>query len=423
MMKKRNLFLLIFILIVALFLRLKLFSYKTHWSDMYFWQDWGKGMVNLGPSQFYNHFNADYLPFYPLVLGFVYRLYELTKNIFHHQLPIYYFYKLPATITDILLAIFLFKLIYKKSLVFAYLGLIFFLFNPAIFANSSLWGQVDVIGTFFVILSIYFFIKKHFLWLGASLAFALCTKPLYLLAVPVFTIGLLMVRKIEKKGIGWFFKNQAVFLLTCLFFIWLISYPFVDFSSHVFFDGLGKPLLFLFKRYQIITQRYPYTSVNAFNFWALVDKAFWLSDSRPFIRFSYYQWGNLINIILVMTILVRLVFINKNDWFYRLILSLALLFFTSFMFLTRIHERHLYYVLPFIILAASKNKRLLLAYLILSITYVFNLNFALEYYYQNMKYIYNWQLINFFSFINLIIFCWLVLEYFVFPLKINQNHE
>jgi len=402
---------LIIILFLGLLLRIKLFPYKTHWSDMYFWKDWGEYMAKFGPANFYQHFNADYLPLYPLVLGLVHNAFEFTKHL--HNIPIHYFYKLPASMVDILLGLFIFKILRKKSLKFAFLALILFLFNPAIFANSAMWGQVDVIGTLFIVLGFYFFIKKNFFLLGASLGLALCTKPLYLLSLPIFVIGSFLVTKSDKKYIYCFLKKQSILFATLLIIMWLISLPFVNLTDFSFLEILLKPFTLLLDRYRIISERYLYTSVNAFNFWGIIDRSFWLSDARIFASFSYYQWGNFINIFIICLVLIKLFFTKKEEVFYKMNLSLLLLFFSSFMFLTRIHERHLYYIFPFLLITFIYKKRFLISYFILSLIYILNLHFSLEYYYRNKEYVFSWGFINFLSLVNFLIFLWIFLENFV----------
>jgi len=415
-----NKFFLPTIFLVAFLLRIKLFAFKTHWSDMYFWKDWGEGIIKFGASQFYSHFNADYLPFYPLVLGLVYKLYNISQHL--HHIPIHYFYKFPAAISDIFLSLILFKILKKKSYKLAIIITVLFLFNPAVFVNSSMWGQVDVIGTLFVVSSFYFFEKKYFYLVGACLGIAVSTKIIYILSLPVLLIGLFLQAKFEKNDFYWFIKNQLIMLFSLVLTVFLIFYPFVDFTDKSLINILTKPFVLLIERYQQISQRYPYTSVNAFNFWAIIDKDFWLSDLRKYSIFSYYQWGNLINLLICFLVLLRLFLVKKTNLFYKMNLSLALLFLSSFLFLTRIHERHLFYIFPFLLIAGYYNRRLLINYFILSATYVLNLQFGLEYLYQNKNYFFSWPVIKLFSFINLLMFLWLILEYFLLnkPLKKNE---
>ncbi len=411
--------LIIILMIAAFILRIKLFSEKTHWSDMYFWQDWGKYMAQFGPQNFYDHFNSDYLPFYPLILGLVYKLFNLTSSL--HNIPIYYFYKLPASLADIIVGFLIFILVKKSHKKLAFLGLVLFLFNPAVFANSSMWGQVDIIGTLFVILALYFLKKENFLFPAIFSALALTTKTIYLLILPVFIIFSFKISKNKKRQFIWFIKKMFIFFITLGLVFWLVFYPFTDVKNG-FFNLLKNPFLLAFDRYKIISSRYQYASVNAFNFWALVDEKFWTSDLRSFLGLSLFNWGNIINLAVIISSLLALLYKRKENLLYQISLSLSVLFLSSFLFLTRIHERHMYYIFPFLLISAILKKRLMIAYFILSFTYVLNLNFGLEYLYQDKVYIYSRPLIILIASINVLMFFWLFVELLI-NIKIRKSEK
>lgn len=414
--KVKELLLPSFLFLASFIFRLYLFPYKTHGSDMWFWKTWGKELVEKGTINFYTQSNPDYLPFYPLILALIqiiYNFYKFQARIIF--IPIDYFFKFPAAFFDILAGIIIFKIVKQKSLKLAYFVSFLFLFNPAFFVNSSMWGQVDIVGTFFIILALYFFLKDKFFLTGMSIAVALCTKTIYLLAIPVFLISF-WLKKNFKKNWRFVLKKTFIFTFGLIIIAWLINAPFTAFKKVNFYQFFSHPIILLFNRYQVISQRYPYNSVNAFNFWGVVNKAFWLSDDRKFSFFSYRQWGILLNSIVIFLSLIKFILLFKFKgeklFFYRFNLILAVSFVSSFIFLTRIHERHLYYGLPFLLIAAIYNYRLFIAYFIFSIIYVLNLHFALEYYYRGGAYIFDWRLINLLSLGNLLLFIWIFIELF-----------
>jgi Gpi18-like mannosyltransferase len=412
--KKYKSFLPFLILFLGFFLRVKLLPYKTHWSDMYFWKDWAEGIIEVGTKNFYNEYNSDYLPFYPLVLGFIKRLYNALAVL--KIIPIHHFYKLPAVIFDLLLGGLIFRILKEKLGV--YKGVLFlclFLFNPAIFANSSMWGQVDVVGTFFTVLSLFFFFKKHYFFSGAALGFSLCTKPLYILIAPVFLIAYFK-RKPQKSKI---FKDLFLLASGAAFFGWLITSVFVDLSQQSVLLKIFQPFVFLFKRYRLISNRYPYSSVNAFNFWGLVEEKFWVSDLRIFAGLQVHTWGLVLTGGLLLLILGRYLYKNKKDMFEQTMICLTLIFLAAFLFMTRMHERHLFYVFPFLLLSAYKKRKYLFAYFVLSLIYLANLHFGLEYYYQADVYVFSMVFIRLLSFINLAVFGWLLYDFF--KQKDNEN--
>lgn len=404
----KKILIVILICLVGLVLRFKVFPYKTHWSDMFFWKDWGSGILEYGTKKFYSQFGADYLPFYPLVLGLVQKTYNLTRGWL--SIKDIYFFKFPAMVADVVLGLFIFQFLKEiKNYKAGILGMFLFLFNPAVFANSSMWGQVDVVGTLFLFAGYYYLYKKNYWVSGVMLSLALATKALYLIAVPF----LLLFFFVRQKG----FKNTKIikkYLLLgagAVFALVIVTLPFVN-------GGFLAVFKFLFERYKIISQRYPYTSVNAFNFWGLIDKKFWMSDQRKFLQLFYYQWGNIITLALITLIYLKgILTTNIKKWFYNLNLGTSLLFASSFLFLTRMHERHFFYVFPFLAVASVIRRRLTLGYLLISLTYLLNLYFGLEYYYQAKTYVFTSLQINLFSAVNLIVFLWLLIEF----LFLNKN--
>ncbi len=392
------------ICLLSLLLRFKVFPYKTHWSDMFFWKDWGRGILEYGTKGFYKQFGSDYLPFYPLVLGVVKTIYNYTHELLNIK-DIYY-YKFPAAISDIFFGYLIFRFLKEvKNYKAGILGMILFLFNPAVFANSSMWGQVDVIGTLFLFAGFYLLYKKKYWVSGLFLGLSLVTKALYLIAIPY--LFLLFFRKedfyinIHRKIL----KKCFLVFLGILVSIIVITLPFVE-------GGLFAVFKFLFERYKIISERYPYTSVNAFNFWGLVEKEFWLSDKRGPSFLTYNKWGTLITLLLIAAVYIK-GFLNaiRKKWFYSLVLGISLLFYSSFLFLTRMHERHFFYVIPFLAVAAVIKHRLIIAYLITSLTYLLSLHFALEYYYQAKAYVFSSLQINLISGANVLVFFWLLFEF------------
>lgn len=100
--------------------------------------------------------------------------------------------KLPAIFFDLglawILVLFTKKLVpNKKNLRLLIASLI--LFNPVFIYNSSLWGQIDVIHLFFVLVSIYLllFTKRNILS-GVFFVLSLLVKPTNLVFIPIYRI-------------------------------------------------------------------------------------------------------------------------------------------------------------------------------------------------------------------------------------------
>lgn len=111
------------------------------------------------------------------------------------------FIKLPYLIFDILTAAFLTKLFTDKKQKFLSFSL--WIFNPVNLYATYMMGQFDLIPNFFVVLSMYYILKKKFylasLVLGLGIAFKV--YPLYLL-VPLSFLGKNIFEKIKIFGLG-----------------------------------------------------------------------------------------------------------------------------------------------------------------------------------------------------------------------------
>jgi Gpi18-like mannosyltransferase len=393
-------------LLLAFLLRFFCFPYKTHWSDMLFWKGWGEKIVEVGLGRFYQQVNSDYLPLFLLILGLVKKVYNFLP---FSQVPIDYFYKTPAAIFDLFCGVLIFKLVKPSGYKRAILATIAFLFNPAVFGTSALWGQVDIIGTFFILLAFTLLSKGKNLLAGISLGLALLTKPIFLLGLAVFlTVFLKKIVFGPKKGKV--LKEMTAFFVSCLLIVWLIALLFVG-EPQTCSQLILKPFRLILEQLVKNSSWYPYTAVNAFNFWFLVDQDFWLSDRVTFWSLSYQSWGIVITGLFAFLILLRLFLIKGKKGDEPIFLSFALLVYTGFLFLTRIHERHLFYALPFILLVGIKTKRLLGSFALASLFYTLNLYFALENFLQGGKWVLSPFLVNLISLGNIFVFFWLWLEF------------
>ena len=143
----------IFVLLLALILRIFLSFFGTLRLDQGTFIAWSSILVKDGLKTFYNGW-SDYLPGYLYVLWFLGKL-----NI--GVIPQAVLYKLPAIISDLATGLLIYKIILKdpsarrRNEKWGLIGASIYLFNPAVWANSSLWGQVDSLTALTSILSIY----------------------------------------------------------------------------------------------------------------------------------------------------------------------------------------------------------------------------------------------------------------------------
>jgi len=351
----------------ALVFRLFIANFGTLQLDNGTFVAWSSSLADGGLKNFYNGW-SDYLP------GYLYVLWLLGKiNLIFPSIQVILF-KLPAIIADLLTGFIIFKILKsgKNSQKWAITGSLFYLFNPAVFANSSLWGQVDSLTALFSLFSVFIF-PTNYLLSAASLAVGTLVKPQAAFILPAI---LYLFAKERRK-----LSNLFLYGLTGLI---------VFIAGFIPFNNTNNLLQFIMERLSISANQYPYGSVNAFSFWAIFG--FWKPDDINF-------WVGLGISIVIMIVVTIQIFKRKIINGQYLVSGISLL--VTFLFLTRMHERHLLPVLAPLLVAVSANPILLITYAGLSLTYVANLAYAYRWITNDFKEIFNPTLIKFFVIFNL----------------------
>ncbi|MDP3758664.1 MAG: glycosyltransferase 87 family protein, partial [Candidatus Daviesbacteria bacterium] len=302
----------------------------TVYNDLLTFQAWGNILTENGLRNFYSGW-SDYLPGYIYILG---GLSVLHKFLVGHSItiPIEIFYKLPSMMTDMGNAIFIYLIVKKfNHQRIAFFTAIIYYLNPVFWANSTLWGQADSFLTFFLLSSFYYLLSGRY-WLSAFLiGLGQIVKPIAILSIPIYLLFILS----QKKS----FKIIIIYLTI---FIGVVITLFIPFNNS---DNILK---FIIERHSITASQYPYTSVNAFNFWSIVTRL-WTPDNSMHWGVTLHTWGY---ILFGLLYLVLLLMIIKNRMIGNLSVlvsfTLMLCYFGMFILLTRMHERHLFYGLSYL---------------------------------------------------------------------------
>lgn len=377
----------VMVLFSALIFRLFIANFGTLQLDQGTFIAWANSLILGGFSSFYNGW-SDYFP------GYLYILWGLGKlNLIFPAFQTILF-KLPAIFADIATGYLIYRIVKEiKGNKFGMIASILYLFNPAIFANSSLWGQVDSLTSLFSLLSIFFFSKFQFLS-SVFLAIGTLIKPQAAFILPAILYMFVVYKKNIKDLILYSSNSLVIFVLGFL--------PFNNKSN--FFD-------FVIERFSVSSGQYPYGSVNAFSFWGLFG--FWKPDSVSF-------WiGLTISIILIIlsTLIILKKKIQHGEY---LIAGLSLL--VTFLFMTRMHERHLLPSLAPLLVSASISPAILISYLGLSFTYLANLSYAYFWITKEFKEIFNPILIKFFIVTNVSLFVLIIVSLFK-KFKLNFKYK
>ena len=310
-------------------------------------------------------------------------------------------FKIPSILADlgIVWLIYLFaKKIAPKNKKLHLLSLSLFLFNPIVFYNSAFWGQIDAIPIFFVLWSIYILMySKRYLTSAVLFTVSLLVKPTILIFLPIYLIFFI-------NKFGWlnflksFLVSNALFLL---FFIPFLSNQMSALSGYkIYFEKI------------LLTQSLPYTTNSAYNFWAITTKIQQIKDSSSFLfNISYQFWGLLFTGLFFLFIIY--LFLKKEGKISSPYNSLFLSSFVSFLFLTKMHERYIILILPFLLISSIKNRKLIFWFVAISIIGFLNM-------YQSwpvpkleivLSMLNNYYIYGFLSLLNILIFLYLLFRF------------
>lgn len=349
----------------VLFSRIILFNLPSFHTDMTAWESWSYRLVNLGISNFYSgNYFVDYFPGYLYILWIIGNFYHFVfPNLSFSSFTFEIIIKSVTTLFDLATAFYIYKIVHKYNSKLSSVSALLYLSNPAVIFNSSIWGQVDGIFTFFLVYSSYLLteIKKP-LKSSFFYSISLLIKPQSLALFPVMIL----------RGFKSFRKSFWIILFIIILNPVILSIPFFP----------NNPVLGILNLSRASIDVYPYTSLFAFNLWGIFG--WWQNDNITFLNVSYKTWGIILYIFSLFLIIYPLI---KNKLTpQRLYVAYSLSFFVFYLFLTRIHERYLFPFLAFILIASFINKSKILAgfYFLISLIHFVNLWYV--YYFYNFVY-------------------------------------
>ncbi len=166
--------------------------------DMGCFRSWAQTMYSQGPSGFYGSAGfADYPPGYMYILWIMASIQNLF-GIDAASAGNVVLLKLPAIISQIVIAAIVFSIASGEAgKRFGLFCSCLILFNPALFFNSSVWGQIDPVFALFIVLSLYRLKKESYLAGAFFFAIALLIKPQAILFAPV--VGLAYIYALFKR--------------------------------------------------------------------------------------------------------------------------------------------------------------------------------------------------------------------------------
>ncbi len=349
---------------VALIIRIILGAcYKGHSTDMTCFIGWSDSIFKNGIGNFYSSSGFhDYPP------GYMYVLYIIgaVRNLFSilESKLLYVLIKLPAMICDILAGLLIYKIAKKKfsdgiSTMIASL----YLFNPAAVLNCSLWGQVDAVYTFLILLMIYLISENKMIASYFSFAACILIKPQAFILTPVLIAGI--VENVFLRDFTWekFWKNLVGGLIA-IAAIFMLALPF----------GIGN----VFEQYKLTLQSYQHCTVNAFNLWGAIGK-----NWADLIKID-----NIIGYLLLAAIVAYSIYLFfKSKHPSKFYFVGAILVFFTYMFSTKMHERYAFPAMVLLLAAIvwAGNKHNFIMYIAVTMSQLINAAWVLFVYEKDMN--------------------------------------
>jgi len=367
------------LLAAGLVLRLGLAFLPGFAVDMSTFQSWANNLASDGPWNFYNETSfTDYAPGYMYVLWFIgeaNQILSFTPDQYEYIL------KLPSIVADIASAYLIYLMLARQKPGVRLGATALYVFFPAALWIGPIWGQVDSILAFFLLLSVYY--------IGRD-------KPVH--GAVAFTIGFLM-------------KPQAIAALPFLAF-WIVRDNWGNWRPILLCTFV--PLLvmlvlitpfFLEQPWRLVEVLYDASNVAnyrvnsfwAYNFWnfgGLFEQGFRCDlpgscanpadDARAteWYGIATRYWGLAFFSVMIAAIVGSL---RKAQGTGYLALGVALSVMAFYFFLTRMHERYIFAAfLPLLVAAVLIHSRLLWGmFVVLAVSHFVNLYHVYGYYYPN----------------------------------------
>lgn len=367
---------LIILLLLAFLFRAVLAFVNWH-PDLNNHVDWGIRFWQYGPGEFYNQNVWSFSwpnqpPLTILIFAFIRKLFEFIFNafwwinvnvpFFPSNIMLFFEYnlyqallKLPSILADLGIAYLIFTFLKeKRSEKAGFWGASLFLVNPAVWYNSSIWGQTDATINFFGLLAILLLIKKKIVLSFLFVFTSLLIKASLVVLLPIFLIVALK----QRYTLGTWIKA-----LGCGFLIvGFITLPFSQSEPFSWLFNLYKDKVFGWQLHLI--------TANAFNLWAALTGIHEQKDTLMAGPFNFRTWGYLLFGEALIPLLVR---VYKKFNYLTVLWVSFLTVFGVFVLSTGMHERYLYPIFPFLTLIVALDRKWLPALIGLSVIYLLNL--------------------------------------------------
>lgn len=325
------------VLVVALAVVLRAIAaivFTGYSSDIACFKGWAIAAYENGPANFYTSgMFADYPPGYMAVLwvlGWIRELFQINANGALFTLII----KAPSILAEVGLSVLAYRIARRRlDRTFGLLCASFVLFNPAMFFDSSVWGQIDAVLTLFIVLTLWFLVREQYIPAAAMYALAVIFKPQAIMFAPV--VGLAYVYALFKKG------GRVRALVGILGGI--VAAAAVMAAFILPFTG-SQPLTWVIGKYMGTIQYYNYASINAFNVYTLFGLNWGAIPVMKLFGYTFtilgepLAWGTVVLVVICVLVAVLQWRTREQRRFFDLA---AFLVISVFMLMHGMHERYM----------------------------------------------------------------------------------
>ncbi|MES2663750.1 MAG: phospholipid carrier-dependent glycosyltransferase [Pseudomonadota bacterium] len=335
--------------------------YYGYTPDIKTFTAWAANLNQLGAAKFYrpDHF-ADYPPGYMYflwIIGFI----SQHLNFGFESKSFLMLLKSPAILADLLSMWLLYSVKYpNKNNYFFYgrLAALLWLFNPLVFLNSSVWGQVDSIFTLVVGLALIHIENRRYIFAAVLYTVAVLLKPQALLIGPLVLIVLW-------KMPTWKIRFTATIVGVSAGIILILPFAW------------NQDPFWIFSLYSNTLGNYNYITLNAFNLYALLD-ANWLATETLFLGLPSDYWSWFL-VTLGLFFICWLALTKKASGSY--LFSAFAIYILFFVVGPKMHERYLFpaALLGFITFIWIQDRRLLWMAIAVSVSSFLNTLITLDY--------------------------------------------
>lgn len=352
---------LIFLIILSIIARIISLPIIGFHGDFGVFNTWARDLQKYGLAGFYQNSSCNYLPIYVYFLKFSLALQPLIGHLnsaWSHDQVVWISYKLPSFVFDLLtgLAIYLFIAKKTKNKTLGLGGAVFYLFNPVIYHNTYIYGQDNVLLYLPTVLLFYMLAQKRIIIAGIAAALLLLIKPTGIIIVPFVLLFLIL-----ENG-----KNYRVYLKFLLAFYITLQLLILPFYFRLPWEYAKMFILSLTSG-----NGYKVTQMYSYNLWYLLTGSDAISDTTRFLGKSYNFWGQA---MFAAVYCATLLLLYRYRLRFYLILA-TVIYFSFFIFPTRVHEAYLLFAFPILILAVFiyRNYFLAIIYIIETLVYSYNI--------------------------------------------------